>query len=195
MKAKIKILVITFLTITTIQAMAQSKEHINTKSYLKEHKLSASVESEVLIDKSPKEVWAVISNWGDAYLYTPGLDKSYCTTDSAVGISSKRHCVIGSGSVEEQIILFEDQSRFILEVWEFKDIPMITKIVVEFEIFEEGGRTRLRQTMAYKMPMGKLMKGKMRSNIRNNVHAIKHYIETGEADVAKDPKQLKKLYY
>lgn len=193
-KNTLKILTLSILTTLTINTMAQTKEHIDTKTYIKKNNLSTAVSAEVIINKSPEEVWKVISNWGDAYLYTSGLDKSYCTSEAKKGIESKRHCDIGKGSVEEEILIYEENVRMILQVSEF-NMPMMKKIIVEFELFNQGGKTRLRQTMAYKMPLGKLMKGKMKSNLKINVHGIKHYIETGDSKIAKDPKQLKKLYY
>lgn len=190
-----KFFLLTILTTLTFSTMAQSHEHINTKSFLKEQQLSTAVSAEVHINENIETVWATISNWGDAYIYTPGLDKSYCTSTAQKGPESKRHCDIGKGSVEEEILFYDGQSRFILQVTEFNNVPMIKKIIVEFEILQEGDHTLLKQTMAYKMPMGKLMKGKMKSGVKNNVYAAKHYIETGDAAVAKDPKQLKALYY
>ena len=169
--------------------------HVKDNAFMKQEKLSAAVTEEVVINQPIEKVWAVVANWGDAYLYTPGLDASRCSTPEKEGLKSKRHCDIGKGSVKEEILLFEPQKRMILQVYEFNKVPMIKKIIVEFELMPEGNKTRLVQTMAYKMPMGKLMKGKIGKGIKDNVHGIKHYIETGDTTVAKDPKQLKKLYY
>jgi len=79
---------------------------------------------------------------------------------------------------------------------EIKKVPMVKKIIAEFQVIGiSKDKSKLVYSMAYKMPFGKLMKGKIRKNVKNNAYATKHYIETGDAITAKNPKKLKKLYY
>ena len=175
--------------------MAQSNYHIYQKKYLKENKLSAAVMYQVEIDKPVGDVWEVVSNWGDAYVYTPGLDYSYCFGDKT-GKKSRRHCDIGKGYVKEEVLLWEEGKRFIQQVYEIGKIPMIKKIVVELEVEAiSENKTKLYYFMAYKMPLGKLMKGSIHKNIKTNAYATKHFIETKDASVAKNPKKLKELYF
>jgi len=94
----------------------QTNNHIYEKEFIKENKLSAAVTEEVIIDANKEDVWKVISNWGEAYIYTPGLDKSHCTGEAKTGLQSKRHCDIGKGSVEEEVLLWEEGERFIQQV-------------------------------------------------------------------------------
>ncbi|MEZ5017384.1 MAG: SRPBCC family protein [Flavipsychrobacter sp.] len=182
------------LIILTSTTMAQNVYHVTQTKFITDHNLSAAVSNTVVINKPINEVWELISNWGDAYIYTPGLDKSYCTTDSKNGLASKRHCDIGKGSVEESIVAYEDMSYFILEVYQI-DMPMIKKLFAEFEVTDLGeGKTKFTLSMAYKMPLGKIMKGKIKNNVTTNSYAIKHYLETGDAQTSKNAKKIKQLY-
>ncbi len=196
MKNIFKRSVIILVILNSNLIMAQSKSHVYDKAFIKENKLSSAVVHEVIINSNKEKVWALISNWGDAYIYTPGLDKSYCTGEEKSGLKSKRHCDIGKGYVEEEVLIWEEGSRFVQQVYEMDKIPMMKKIIVELEVIEVGeAKSKLIYAMAYKMPLGKLMKGMISKNIKTNALATKHYIETGDSKTSKDPKLLKKLYH
>lgn len=196
MKYALTFTLVILFTFLNTGFMLKPQEHIYQKHYVKQHKLSAVVVHEVVIHKSRQEVWDVVSNWGDAYIFTPGLDSSYCPRTEKTGLSSKRHCDVGKGSVEEEVLLWEPGKRFIQQVYEMQNVPMIKKIVVELEIEDiDQESCKLIYAMAYKMTMGKLMKGTMSKNIKTNAYSVKHYVETGDATVAKDAKKIQQLYF
>ena len=52
---------------------------------------------EVRINAPKEKVWDILADFGNIYLFNPGVPKSYLTSDQQVGVGTTRHCDVAGG--------------------------------------------------------------------------------------------------
>jgi len=144
----------------------------------------------VVINAPKQKAWVVLADFGNVSRLSPNIVKSYSTTDLKQGIGAKRHCDFASmgAQVEEQIIEWNEGESMKIDIYESKNMPMITGMVAEFSAKTEGDMTTVTGTFEYKMAnmfgnlMNKMIMKKMNEKAWDKFLAgIKHHIETSEA--------------
>jgi uncharacterized membrane protein len=144
---------------------------------------------EIAIDASKEKVWNVVADFGAIDMVSPGVTKSYLTSEQHTGVGTERHCdlVFMGATVEEKIIEWKEGESIKIDIYERKKIPLVKEMIAEFAVREEDGKTILSGTLEYAMTggMGNLMNAvmmkKMNSKTWNQVLAgFKKHSETGE---------------
>ena len=145
-----------------------------------------NVTREIQVDAPTEKVWAVLANIGAVQDYSPGVVKSYYTSDIKEGVDASRHCdLLPTGTVEERVVDWRDGEQYSIEIYEGTEVPYTG--VANFTLKRDGVGTRVTQIMDYKptddLPNaleGKSMEGLVGKILEGNLVGLKHFIETGE---------------
>ena len=99
----------------------------------------------VSIDAPKQKVWEVLADFGNVQSLSPNIEKSYLTTEKKNGVGAQRHCdfVSMGAQVEERIVEWNEGESLKIDIYERKNMPMITGMQAEFKVIEEGGKTLL----------------------------------------------------
>ncbi len=146
----------------------------------------SSVTREIQIDAPREKVWAILANIGSVQDYSPGVVKSYYTSDIKEGVGASRHCdLLPTGTVEERIMNWRDGEQYSIEIYDGTEIRYAGAAHFKLNRCSEG--TIVTQTMDYRQneyPTGasgiRSMKGLVGKVIEGNLVGLKHFIETGE---------------
>ena len=161
-----------------------------------------TISREIEIDSSKEEVWKAIANFGDICHGSPGVLKSYVTSEQQEGVGATRHCdfAMMGATAEEKIIAWKEGESLSIEVYELNKMPGIKTMKADFSVRTENNKTVLRADLHYDMKnaffnmVNSLMMKKMNSKNWNTVLAgHKKYIETGERVVQDTPLELDKV--
>ena len=148
-----------------------------------------TIESKVIINATRDKVWDILSDFGNVQKLSPGIAKSYLTSDTKNGIGATRHCdftAMGS-QVEEKIIEWNDGHSFKIELYDTKNLPLIQGMNASFKLESHNKETILTSIFEYHMNnfIGDLLNSlKMKKMNKKSwvqfMAGIKHYAETGE---------------
>lgn len=146
----------------------------------------AAVSKEILINATSKMVWEVLANIGAVEDYSPGIAKSFYTSEIKEGLGASRHCdLLPKGTVEERIVDWRNRDYYAIEIYDGTDL--LYSGIAHFTVVGQGTETRVIQKMDYipaeKLPAsleGKSMKGLVTKVVKGNLLGLKHFIETGE---------------
>ncbi|MDJ0754948.1 MAG: SRPBCC family protein [Ardenticatenaceae bacterium] len=143
-----------------------------------------SVTQEVVIQAPRSKVWDVLSNLGDVYQYSTNVEFSEYVTDHKSGVGAARKCDLGSAWVTERVTAWSDLEGYTLEIADGGGLGPLKRMLVSFQLYEEGPETRVQQTMAYQMKgglisplLGLMAGGQMRKAIEVNLHGLKTFVE------------------
>jgi uncharacterized membrane protein len=158
----------------------------------------SSVTREIQIDAPRERVWAILANIGSVQDYSPGVVKSYYTSDIKEGVGTSRHCdLLPTGTVEERIVNWRDGEQYSIEIYDGTEVRYTG--VAHFTLKRGGERTTVTQTMDYRPtedPTGAVgsrsMEGLVGKVIEGNLVGLKHFIETGEVVTREVFKRIKK---
>lgn len=144
----------------------------------------------VSIDAPRQKVWDVLADFGNVSLTSPSIEKSYLTSEQKTGVGTTRHCDLNmmGAQLEERIVGWEEGRSLKINIYQWKNMPMIRSMDAEFTLSDEGGGTRLQATMDYHLGMGPLgammdammMKPQNKKGWAEFMAGIKHYAETGK---------------
>ncbi len=145
-----------------------------------------NVTREIQVDAPAEKVWAVLANIGAVQDYSPGVVKSYYTSDIKEGVDASRHCdLLPTGTVEEKIVGWRDGEQYSIEIYEGTEVPYTG--VAHFTLKRDGVGTTVTQIMDYKptddLPnalAGKSMEKLVGKILEGSLVGLKHFIETGE---------------
>ena len=141
------------------------------------------------INASQKKVWDALADFGNVQNMSPNIAKSYLTTEKTNGIGAERHCDFTAMGVqvEERIVEWEEGKSMKIEIYERKNMPMLTDIFATFEVSEKDKKVLLQADFEYDMSnrLGNLINGLVmkKMNVKSwelFLAGIKHHIETGE---------------
>jgi len=153
---------------------------------------STTIRGEIKINAGKEQVWDALANFGDIYQASPGVVKSYLTSDAKTGVGATRHCDFTAngadgGNVEEEITAWEEGESMSINITEFNKIPGIKHLLAEFDIRADGKDTILRAVFTYSMKnilfdaMNPLMVKKANTKALHGLLAgYKKNIESGE---------------
>jgi len=152
--------------------------------------MTTSLKKEILINAPKEKVWSVVSDYGNVYLTSPNVAKSFITSDKKSGVGATRHCdFVGGGNVavEEVITNWKDGESLTIDITEFKNFPMIKSLEGDFSVKSQGSQTLLSGIVTYEMLnfFGKIMnvlmmKRTLNKNWANFLAGIKYNVETGK---------------
>lgn len=155
----------------------------------------AATEAEVPVNATLDEAWKVLTqkyiDVDEVFLgivESGGLDGLPETGNGAA-----RYCDINFKKreikVKEKIVNWQEadqQKEYMYDVYEFKNFPM-KKMYNVWGVKESNGQVLIYNKVYYKMKPGimtGLMRGQMKKLAVNGVLSYKHYLETGEGNVA-----------
>jgi carbon monoxide dehydrogenase subunit G len=147
------------------------------------------IEKKITVNALKDKVWDALADFGNVQNMSPGVAKSYLTSDQAAGIGTTRHCdlAVMGAQVEERIIGWDEGNSLKISLYETKNMPMVVDIEAYFEVKEVDSETELVGKFEYGMSngigslMNSLMMKKMNEKTWVNFMAgIKHFVETGE---------------
>lgn len=152
----------------------------------------------ILVNAPIEKVWAVLANIGAVQDYSPGVAKSYLTSDNKEGVDASRHCeLLPKGTVEERIVDWHEGDQYSIEIYEGTEIPYIG--VAHFALEREGVGTIVTEVMNYEPTTGlatdlegKSLEGLVGKIVEGNLVGLKHFIETGEIVTREVFKRIKK---
>ncbi|NMH89015.1 SRPBCC family protein [Flavivirga algicola] len=192
-KSKVTLMVLVLIiSCISNQTFGQKKE--------KEMKLM-NITQEVVVNIAPQKAWDILSDYGNVGAFHSSLKSSKPlngSTNEAV-LGCERECIIPNGKkeimVREKIINLVEGQYYTYDVYEWKNFPL-KKMLITYGVKTNSlGETIIYQNSQYRLKprfLTWLMKGKLKSGSRESLLAYKHYMETGEKNVAL--KILKKKY-
>ena len=153
---------------------------------------------DIQIDAPIEKVWAILADIGSVQDYSPGVVKSYYTSDMKEGVGASRHCdLLPTGTVEERIVSWHDGEQYSIEIYEW--IEVLYMSVSHFTLKRRGEGTIVTQIMDYRPaedPTGasgtRSMKGLVGKVIEGNLVGLRHFIETREVVTRNVFKRIKK---
>ena len=102
----------------------------------------ASVAKGIQVYAPTEQVWAVLANIGAVQDYSPGVVKSYYTSNAREGVGASRHCdLLPTGTVEERIVDWRDGEQYSIEIYEGTEVPYLG--VSHFTLRRNGTGTML----------------------------------------------------
>lgn len=158
----------------------------------------ASVAKGIQVYAPTEQVWAVLANIGAVQDYSPGVVKSYYTSEIREGVDASRHCdLLPTGTVEERIVDWRGGEQFSIKIYEGTEVPYLG--VSHFTLERNGIETIVTQVMDYKpiddLPsnlVGRSMEGLVGKIVEGNLVGLKHFVETGEVVTREVFKRIRK---
>jgi len=153
---------------------------------------------EIQVDELPEKVWAVLANIGAVQDYSPGILKSFLTSEIMEGIGCSRHCdLFPTGTVEERIVDWHEGDQYSIEIYKGKEVPYTG--IAHFSLKRNGHGTNVTQIMDYKQTADQPQSSKSESIeklvgkiIKGNLLGLKHFTETGEIVTYEVYKRIRK---
>ena len=157
----------------------------------------AHLEYEMPVDVSTEKAWEVLARFTDVGDFHPGVLKSMANGAKRSGLDTDRTCELpGKVIVHERIYEWNEGSSYRYDVYAWKKFPL-KKMLTTFGVRRKAGSPHvwIYQVVDYRLSPGFLttiMKGKLRTALRDTLLGYKHFMETGEANA--DMKTLRKRY-
>ena len=81
----------------------------------------------VLVNAPKQKVWEALADFGNVQNLSPGVRKSYLTSEQLNGVGAERHCDFSAmgAEVEERIVAWNEGESMEIDIYESKKIPMI----------------------------------------------------------------------
>ncbi|MCH7524879.1 MAG: SRPBCC family protein [Bacteroidetes bacterium] len=147
------------------------------------------VKYELIVDVSKDKAWGILSDYGNVGTFHAGVvsSKAINGTENIAKLGCDRECHLIDGKrkimVQEKIIDFKDDAYYTYDVHTWKNFPL-AKAHNTFGVeINNIGKTVIYQISRYRLKPSFLtwiMKGKMKSSLRDALIAYKHFMETGE---------------
>ena len=158
----------------------------------------SSLTRDIQIDAPREKVWATLAVIGSVQDYSPGVVKSFYTSDIEEGVGASRHCdLLPRGTVEERIVNWRDGEQYSIEIYDGTEIKYAG--VAHFTLKRGGEVTTVTQTMDYRPtedPTSALgsrsMEAVVGKVIEGNLVGLRHFVETREVVTLKVFKTIKK---
>lgn len=82
---------------------------------------------EVWIDTPRQKVWKVLADFGNVYLTSPNITKSYATSDQETGLGATRHCdlTLFGANLEERIVGWDEGHSLKIDIYDWENLPII----------------------------------------------------------------------
>ena len=161
--------------------MTETVEGVSNRSKM------TRIQTEITIDASPEEVWAVISDMGAIQVYHPGVRKSYYSTEQREGVGATRICEFGGGrSMEERAVGWHENERLTVVFGKSKKMPPFRKAFGHTSLEKVGDKTRVILELEYRLKFGFLgsimdrfvIRPQARKAIPKVLAGLKQHLET-----------------
>jgi len=160
----------------------------------------SSLTRENQIDAPGDKVWTILADIGSVQDYSPGVVKSFYTSDITEGVGTSRHCdLLPRGTVEERIVNWLDGESYSIEIYDGTDLRYTG--IAHFSLKSLGQGTIVSESMEYvptEDPKGALeirsMEDLVGKVIEGNLAGLKHFIETGEIVTREVCKRMEALH-
>lgn len=162
-----------------------------------------TIKRKIEINASKEETWKAIANFGDICHGSPGVLKSYVTSQLKKGVGATRHCdfAMMGATAEERITEWKEGESLKIEIYELKKMPGIKSMEAEFAVKSvSANKSLLTATLNYDMKNAffdvmntLMMKGMNTKNWNAVLAGHKKYIETGEIVTQKTVLELNKV--
>ena len=87
-------------------------------------------------------VWGVLDDFGDIQRWSPGVTRSFLTSNGPVGVGTTRHCDFPIGGATERIEVYEPHRRMTVRLTEMFKMPM-TDAAADFSLRPSSEGTAL----------------------------------------------------
>jgi len=143
----------------------------------------------VTVNAPSNQVWDALADFGNVSRLSPNIIKSYKTSDQTGGLGATRHCDFAAmgAQVEERIVEWNEGESMKIDIYESKNMPMITGMKAEFTLNSEGETTIVTGVFEYSMSgvLGNLLNNISMKKMNEKawvkfLAGIKHHIESGE---------------
>ncbi len=150
---------------------------------------TTTITRSVAINLPKEKVWEALADFGNVYQLSPNIVKSYSTSEQKQGMGATRHCDFAAmgAQVEERIVQWSEGEYMKIDIYETKNMPMITGMEAEFWVKADGDATIVTGTFEYQMTnvLGNLLNNLSMKKINEKtwvkfLAGIKHHLETGE---------------
>jgi len=157
---------------------------------------TTTIETKVEINASKDKIWEILADFGNVQNLSPGIAKSYLTSDVKTGLGASRHCDFTAmgAQVEEKIVEWEEGNFMKIELFDGKNLPMMRGMKATFKLKSTNKGTLITSVFEYHMNnmVGDLLNGLKMKQVNKKtwvlfLAGIKHYAETGE-NVSKETK-------
>jgi len=147
------------------------------------------VKYKIIVDVTKEKAWKILADYGNVGMFHSGVasSKSINGSGNVAALGCDRECHLIDGKrrimVQEKIIDFKDGVYYTYDVHTWKNFPLAkahNTFGVETNL---EGKTVIYNMSRYRLKPGFLtwiMKGKMKSSMRDAVIVYKHFMETGE---------------
>lgn len=111
---------------------------------------------QIHIDAPKETVWEVISNFGNVANLSPGIQKSYLTSDVTRGVGATRHCDLAlyGSTVDERIVEWAEGESFRIDIYQSTRLPLIKTSGGSFHVADHEGGTLLTGSLHYTVKHG-----------------------------------------
>jgi uncharacterized protein YndB with AHSA1/START domain len=159
-----------------------------------------TLRAEVTINASRENVWVALADLANVQNFSPGVAKSYYTSEERDGLGATRVCdLLPMGKVSEEVIEFEENSLLTFAVEPLEKMPPMTNWRGIFTVKDSPTGVVTSMTLSYGMklgPIGWLMNQMMLKKQFNKVlpmvlGGLKRHVETGENFSASEKKWVK----
>ncbi len=108
------------------------------------------------IDAPKDVVWQKIADFGNVSNLSPGIKKSYLTSETTHGVGATRHCDLAlyGSTVDERIVEWTEGESFRIDIYESSRLPMIKTSGGSFLVEEDDTGTRLTGSLHYTLKYG-----------------------------------------
>lgn len=104
----------------------------------------AEVVEEMIVDRAPSDVWAVLADFAAISRWASNVDHSSLTTEQAEGVGAQRRIQVGRNTVLERIVDWEPDHRL---GYSITGLPPVVKSVINtWQLDDLGPSTRVRLT-------------------------------------------------
>jgi len=148
-----------------------------------------TIARKVVINAPKQKVWEAIADFGNVSRLSPNIVESHSTSEQKQGVGAERHCDFAAmgAQVEERIVAWNEGESLKIDIYETKNMPMITDMEAEFSLETEGEGTEITGIFEYKMTssLGNLINNLSMKKMNEKtwvkfIAGIKHHVETGE---------------
>ncbi len=104
-----------------------------------------TISYQVHIDAPQEKVWAAIADFGNVANLSPGIKKSYLTSEVTGGVGATRHCDLAlyGATVDERIVEWDEGEGFRIDIYESTRLPIIKTSGGSLQVREHEGGTLL----------------------------------------------------
>lgn len=149
-----------------------------------------TIKYQVHVDAPKEKVWAAIADFGNVANLSPGIKKSYLTSEATSGVGATRHCDLAlyGATLEERIVEWTEGESFRIDIYNSKRLPLIKTSGGSLLVQEhEGGalltgslHTSLKYSFVGNLLYPIVLRKQLTKEWKIFLAGVKKHIETGD---------------